>query len=138
MKTQITGIIETCLYVKDLKASIGFYKELFEFEILTQDERFCAFSVSGKNVLLLFKQGATNEAATTPGGIIPGHSSEGPAHVGFSIPAEQLSEWKEKLAQHKVSIESTVMWPRGGQSLYFRDLDNHLVELLTPGVWTIY
>ncbi|MDQ3753396.1 MAG: glyoxalase, partial [Acidobacteriota bacterium] len=29
-------------------------------------------------------------------------------------------------------------WNRGGTSLYFRDPDNHLLELATPGLWAIY
>ena len=29
-------------------------------------------------------------------------------------------------------------WPRGGESLYFRDPDGHLVELATPGLWANY
>jgi catechol 2,3-dioxygenase-like lactoylglutathione lyase family enzyme len=31
-----------------------------------------------------------------------------------------------------------MVWPRGGTSLYFRDPDGHLVELATPGLWSIY
>jgi hypothetical protein len=27
---------------------------------------------------------------------------------------------------------------RGGTSLYFRDPDDHFVELATPGLWSIY
>jgi catechol 2,3-dioxygenase-like lactoylglutathione lyase family enzyme len=37
-----------------------------------------------------------------------------------------------------VNIESRVKWPRGGESIYFRDPDDHLVELVTPGTWAIY
>jgi hypothetical protein len=29
-------------------------------------------------------------------------------------------------------------WARGGRSLFFRDPDNHLLELMTPGNWTTY
>jgi catechol 2,3-dioxygenase-like lactoylglutathione lyase family enzyme len=31
-----------------------------------------------------------------------------------------------------------VRWPRGGESIYFRDPDGHLVELATPGLWDNY
>ncbi|MDZ4820644.1 MAG: glyoxalase, partial [Planctomycetota bacterium] len=29
-------------------------------------------------------------------------------------------------------------WPQGARSIYFRDPDGHLLELLTPGFWSIY
>jgi catechol 2,3-dioxygenase-like lactoylglutathione lyase family enzyme len=37
-----------------------------------------------------------------------------------------------------VEIISRMSWPRGGESLYFRDPDNHVLELATPGIWPIY
>jgi len=61
-----------------------------------------------------------------------------PRHLAFSISAEDLPAWEKLLAEKGVAIESRVCWPRGGTSLYFRDPDNHLVELATPGVWSIY
>jgi hypothetical protein len=31
-----------------------------------------------------------------------------------------------------------VVWPEGSTSIYFRDPDGHLLELVTPGLWPNY
>lgn len=134
----IKGIIETALYVTDLARATVFYRDVLGFELMNHDDRFAAFSVAGRHVLLLFKQGASTEPVTIPGGTIPPHDGSGTSHVGFAVDAESLSKWRHRLVEHGVSIESTVDWTRGGTSLYFRDPDGHLLEILTPGVWSIY
>ena len=40
-----------------------------------------------------------------------------------------------RLAEAGIAVEAHTTWPRGGESIYFRDPDNHLVELATPGLW---
>src|SRR5712692_6078834 len=135
---EITGILETGLYVADVGRSSDFYQSLFGFEVMVQDERFCALNVAGKNVLLLFRHGGTLVPTPVPGGLIPPHDGSGQLHFAFSIPAAALPAWEERLAAHHIAIESKVVWPRGGISIYFRDPDSHLVELATPGLWPIY
>jgi len=135
---EISGILETALYVADVARSANFYRALFGFEVMIQDERFCAMNVVGKQVLLLFRRGGAKEALTIPGGVIPGHDGSGETHFAFAIPASDLQPWEQRLAAHGVAIESKVSWERGGHSLYFRDPDSHLVELATPGLWPIY
>jgi catechol 2,3-dioxygenase-like lactoylglutathione lyase family enzyme len=134
----ITSVMETALYVADVPRAIAFYRDVLGFELMNTDERFAAFNVAGKQILLLFKHGASNYQMTVPGGFIPPHDGRGPNHVGFAITPESLNDWAARLAQHNVPIESRVSWTRGGTSLYFRDPDHNLVELLTPGVWAIY
>lgn len=36
-----------------------------------------------------------------------------------------------------VAVESLVMRPQGAKSVYFRDPDGNLAELVSPGFWTI-
>jgi catechol 2,3-dioxygenase-like lactoylglutathione lyase family enzyme len=135
---QISGVLETALYVEDVERSAQFYRALFGFEPMVQDQRFCAMNIAGKQVLLLFRRGTSAEALEVPGGTIPGHAGSGTTHLAFSIDKAELDAWRERLGKQRVPIESTVTWPRGGESLYFRDPDDHLLELVTPGLWPIY
>ncbi len=73
-----------------------------------------------------------------PGGTIPPHDGNGHLHLAFSIAASELPGWEMHLAAKGIAIESKIHWPRGGWSVYFRDPDQHLVELVTPGCWPIY
>jgi catechol 2,3-dioxygenase-like lactoylglutathione lyase family enzyme len=134
----LNSLLESALYVEDLDRSIQFYTDVLNLKTLTSDERFCALSVAGRQVLLLFRKGGSTEPAVIPGGIIPPHDGGGNLHLAFSIAAADLEHWEKQLKKSGISVESKVHWPRGGQSLYFRDPDNHLVEFVTPGCWSIY
>jgi len=37
-----------------------------------------------------------------------------------------------------ITIELRKTWKYGGEALYFRDPDGHLLEVVTPGVWSIF
>jgi catechol 2,3-dioxygenase-like lactoylglutathione lyase family enzyme len=89
-------------------------------------------------VLLLFQRGTSGQPISIPGGTIPPHDGRGTEHLGFQIATDNLHAWENWLARRQVAIESRVTWERGGTSLYFRDPDGHLLELLTPGVWEVY
>ena len=67
-----------------------------------------------------------------------GHGAHGAQHLAFAIARDRLADWETQLHRHGVEIESRVRWPRGGESLYFRDPDGHSIELLTPGLWETY
>ena len=130
-----TGILETSLYVADLDSAQAFYQRLFAFETFVDDGRMVAMGVPAGQVLLLFKQGATDAPAPTPGGVIPPHHGAGALHLCFAIPFGELAAWEAHLTQQGVAIESRVSWTRGGTSVYFRDPDGHSIEIATPGLW---
>jgi catechol 2,3-dioxygenase-like lactoylglutathione lyase family enzyme len=134
----VSRILETALYAEDLALTVAFYRDVFGFTALVDTPRLCAFDVGGESVLLLFQRGATAEGLTTDHGFIPPHDSSGPSHFAFAINAEDLSKWEAHLDAHGIGIESRVGWARGGTSLYFRDPDNHSVELVTPGTWRTF
>jgi catechol 2,3-dioxygenase-like lactoylglutathione lyase family enzyme len=134
----VEGILESALYVEDVNRAVDFYADVFGFETLFQDGRIAALAVAGRQVFLLFKRGASAEPSVTPGGTIPGHDGAGVLHMAFAIESSHLEGWRKWLGAKGVAVESTVEWPRGGASLYFRDPDGHVIELATRGTWSIY
>lgn len=134
----LTGVLETSLYVDDLDRAARFYEEIFGLACIQRDDRLRAYSVGGRSVLLLFKRGASNRVIPLAEGKLGPHDGSGSLHLAFSISAEDLPAWETVLADRGVPIETRIKWPRGGSSIYFRDPDNHSVELATPGVWSIY
>jgi catechol 2,3-dioxygenase-like lactoylglutathione lyase family enzyme len=132
MHPRTEGLLESSLYVDDLARSVAFYRQIFGFRVISDfGERGCALEAGHRQVLLLFKKGASC-AITSP------HDGEGELHLAFAIAASELEAWEAWLASNEVAIEERRTWDLGGQSLYFRDPDRHLVEVATPGVWSIY
>ena len=127
-------LLETALYVRDVAASRHFYQSMLGLECLMATADFCALGL-GPGVLLLFRRGSAAADSPTPGGTIPGHDAGGRQHVALAVGAESLPHWADWLQRHGIRVESTVSWPRGGESLFLRDPDGHLLELATPGLW---
>jgi catechol 2,3-dioxygenase-like lactoylglutathione lyase family enzyme len=130
----LKGIAESCLNVVDVHRGQQFYQSVLGLEVLESNDRLCALRVDGQ-VLLLFQRGGSANAVETAGGVIPAHDTEGAGHVAFAIDRKDLDAWRVQLRDAGVEIESEVSWERGGASIYFRDLDDNLIELATPGVW---
>lgn len=137
-KPKVTGLLETALAVSNVEQSAAFYERLFGFPRLLTTERLIALDVVGRDVLLLFLKGVTEDPFTLPGGVIPGHGSSGRHHLAFSVTADEIPAWKRRLEDERVAVESVVTWPGGAESVYFRDPDQHLLELITPGFWATY
>ncbi|MFN4212009.1 MAG: VOC family protein [Devosia sp.] len=134
----LEGLVETALYVTDVRRSRDFYTRIFGFEAMGGNERIQPLNVGPGQVLLLFKRGGTPDPVPVGDGFIPPHDGGGEQHFAFGVPAASYEDWKSFLKSLDIDIESEVSWPQGGKSLYFRDPDRLLVELITPGVWQNY
>jgi catechol 2,3-dioxygenase-like lactoylglutathione lyase family enzyme len=143
--TSVIRLLETALYVADLNRSCDFYERVLGLrpEVGANADNgnlksFRPLQIPGGQVLLLFPKGFATTTAILPGGTIPSHDGNGQLHLAFAISAAEIDAWRDHLESHGVLIEGEMDWPRGGTSLYFRDPDGHLVELATPGLWSIY
>jgi catechol 2,3-dioxygenase-like lactoylglutathione lyase family enzyme len=134
----LVGVLETVLYVDGFERACPFYEQVLGLNSIYRDTRLCAYDVGARGVLLLFLRGHSLETVKLPGGTIPPHDGSGPVHIAFSIAADALAEWETQLADSGIAIEGRTKWPRGGESIYFRDPDGHLLELATPGLWPGY
>jgi len=132
MHPKSEGLLESSLYVGDVAASARFYARIFGFPIVSDfGERGCAVQAGNRQVLLLFKKGGSR--------LIPSpHDGDGELHIAFAIPASELANWEAWLKENEIAVEEKRTWELGGQSIYFRDPDRHLIEIATPGVWSIY
>src|SRR4051794_30918148 len=106
MPPNVTRVLETCFDVDDLERSRKFYETLFQFPVIASGDRFCAFDVAGKSVLLLFLRNSSLEPMPTAGGSIPPHGSQGAQHAAFSIEERDFAAWRARLAEAAIPIES--------------------------------
>ncbi|MBI3969657.1 MAG: VOC family protein [Chloroflexi bacterium] len=141
----VAGVYETALYVADLPRAYAFYRDLFGFEAIGSEvgtgDRLAALRVGDRQVLLLFRYGASavppTAAGRATGGRVLHHDARGQMHVAFAVAYEDLGAWERRLQARGIAIERAIDWRPGVRSLYVRDPDGHLVELATPGVWGV-
>jgi catechol 2,3-dioxygenase-like lactoylglutathione lyase family enzyme len=132
MPPRSDGILESALYVGDVTASARFYEKIFGFPVIVEfGPRGCALKAGERQVLLLFKKGASLSIPSP-------HDGDGELHLAFAIAATELERWEGWLAENQIPVEERTTWERGGKSIYFRDPDRHLLEIATPGVWPVY
>ncbi|HUZ96728.1 MAG TPA: VOC family protein [Edaphobacter sp.] len=129
-------ILETCLYVADVDRAAEWYRQIFGFPIIFQQEnRLRALQVGQEQVLLLFKEKGSLRPTAMPGGVLPPHDGSGPVHLAFSMQTEEAEEWESHLNTHGVDIIGRVSWGEDDRSLYFRDPDHHVLELISGDHW---
>ena len=132
LRPPLNGLLEVAIYVDDIATSVEFYQRVLGFAVVFEGDRLWALAAGVRQILLVCKRGASAQLSVGP------HDAQGPQHIAFAVSKDHVDSWREALEAQRVTIEEIRDWPRGGRSLYFRDPDGHLVELASPGVWSIY
>jgi catechol 2,3-dioxygenase-like lactoylglutathione lyase family enzyme len=127
---EFTQIKETCLYVRDLHRTTHFYANILHLPIIGQMPGRYVFFRVGSSVLLCFDPVVSRDNHG-----LPPHFGSGHQHLAFECQPEDYEAWKEMLLQSDVAMEHEEIWPHGRKSCYFRDPDQHLLEIIMPGIW---
>lgn len=126
----ITKIKETCLYVADLAKSRDFYNGLLGFPVIGEVVGRHIFFKAGASVLLCFISEVSAKSEK-----LPPHFGGGHLHLAFEVTKSDYAATKEKVEQAGIAIEQEFDWGKGYLSFYFRDPDNHLLEVVMEGMW---
>lgn len=127
---KITGIKETCLYIKDLDGAKRFYHERLGFPIIHHEPRKHIFFRAGSSVLLCFNP-EDSKNKTSP----PPHFAEGNQHLAFEVEADEYEAIKEEFIASGIPISDKVIWGSGQESFYFTDPEANVLEIVPKGVW---
>jgi catechol 2,3-dioxygenase-like lactoylglutathione lyase family enzyme len=138
MTPPVFKIVETSLYVNDLRLSESFYTGVLGLRVHSRKESRHVFLVAGRNMLLLFNPQTLRKEKELEGeNAIPQVYESSRTHIAFEIDPLDYDTWKAHLAASKVDIEQEVRWGNGTRSMYFRDPDGNVIELIENGLWPV-
>jgi len=130
MQPQLHGVLETCIYVADLERTKQFYRDILGIQVHSELEGRHVFFKTGSSMLMTFIAQESRRGKT-----LPPHGADGDTHLALKIKRDDFGRWKEYLINNNIRIESEHAWGEKGVSLYFRDPDGNLVELVNPEIW---
>ncbi|OAA35795.1 hypothetical protein NOR_07812 [Metarhizium rileyi] len=141
MPPALGQIVETILYTSDVASMVNWYTDIMGIVPFLQSPGVAGFSLPNSTILLLFDRATTTEDKIRPAGVIPKHGTGTGLgqHIAFACAShEDLSCWEEHFRLKKVEIIGRMNWERGGKSIYVKDWEGHVIEVMTRGVWPMY
>ena len=130
-------ILESAVYVDDLDAALAFYGLVLGFEPISRVGNRHIFFRCGDGILLVFNPAETEKPYAEGQLPVPPHGARGPGHLCFRADGAAIDEWRVRLIDAGVTIESELEWPGGGRSIYFRDPAGNSLEFAEARIWGI-
>ena len=96
------GLLEACLYARDLDAAENFYRKVLGLEVYSRDPGRDVFFRCGQGMFLVFNPGQTSRNGNSG---VPRHGATGPGHIAFRVEDEEVEDWKAHLRAQGVEIE---------------------------------
>ncbi|KAK2612606.1 hypothetical protein QQS21_001378 [Conoideocrella luteorostrata] len=144
MPPKLGQIVESILYTSDVPSLAKWYKDIMGITPFQETTRSAGFHLPNDTILLLFDRSQTTEDKVLSGpssGVIPKHGAETGLgqHMAFACSgADELAEWEEHFTAKGVEIIAKMEWELGGKSVYVKDWEGHVIEIMTRGVWPVY
>ena len=141
--TSPLGMFEVQLVVLDLEAMTAFYRDQLGLAVFLEDPaRGRAHFGTGRGQLILAREAGEPdaspdwpglpppllEAGDRRGPTPPGH---GPVHFAIEVQVVEVFERAESLRANGVEVRGPFRWPGGRLSIYFRDPEGNVGELIS-------
>lgn len=139
----VLGMFEVQLVVRDLEATTAFYRDRLALPVSVDDAaRGRVHFRLGRGQLILAREDAEGEASPLWPGLPPAllvradprgatPPRHGPVHFALEVPASELVSTGERLRGEGLDVRGPFRWPNGPRSIYFRDPEGNVVELIT-------
>ncbi|KAH8892385.1 putative glyoxalase family protein [Thozetella sp. PMI_491] len=141
MPPKLGQIVESILYTSDTTKLAEWYKDVMGLKPFIELPAVVGFNLPNNTLLLLFDRARVTEDRVVPGGMIPKHGSPIGLgqHIAFACSGpEELKEWTDHFREKNVTILAETTWEKGGKSVYVKDWEGHVIEVMTTGVWEVY
>jgi catechol 2,3-dioxygenase-like lactoylglutathione lyase family enzyme len=141
MPPKLGQVVETILYTSSAPELSAWYTSIMGITPFVSSPTFAGFSLPNNTILLLFDRSSTTNDKVSLSGTIPKHGTETGLgqHISFACDGEkQFKDWEKWFEEKEVEVLGKVNWERGGKSIYVKDWEGHVIEVMTRGVWEVY
>ncbi len=137
---KLDGILETCIHTTDMARAKAFYEGVLELQPIFSDKRLTAYAVAGHNVLLVFQKGATERDRAYSGRRCHSGACRRRHAAAWRSRSARISLRRGSTALPKRALRSKARTPgRAAAAASISAIsDGHLLELATPGLWSVY